>query len=312
MNRIDRISAILIHLQSRRVVRAADLAERFGTSLRTIYRDIRTLEESGVPIESEAGIGYSLMQGYRLPPVVFSREEAGSLLLSEKLMSQLSDHQAGDQHRSAMFKIRAVLQNADKEFLELMDERVWVRKTRYLPESPQAGFLGLITDALVARKCLRLRYFSNHRYENTERTVEPIGLWFMAGKWHLTAFCRLREDVRQFRIDRILMLEPSLEKVSRQHPPMATFCEEEAQLETTRVRIWVEKPTFRYLGDQKYYFGWQWEKEVDDGVEITFQTPTLEGLARWFLMMADTARILEPEELKDRVKEIIRKISERL
>src|SRR5690606_23524957 len=94
-NRFDRIVAIFIHLQSRRVVKAQELADRFQVSLRTIYRDIRSLEISGVPIVGEAGIGYSIMEGYRLPPVMFTREEVNSLVAAEKLMQKFSDKALG-------------------------------------------------------------------------------------------------------------------------------------------------------------------------------------------------------------------------
>ena len=88
VKRFDRIVAILIQLQSKRIVKAQELADRFEVSLRTIYRDIRTLEASGVPIISEAGVGYSIMEGYRLPPVMFTREEVGSFVAAEKLMQK--------------------------------------------------------------------------------------------------------------------------------------------------------------------------------------------------------------------------------
>ncbi len=76
MNRIDRVTAILIQLQSKKIVRAQEIAERFSISLRTVYRDIKTLEEAGIPIAGEAGVGYSIMEGYRLPQVMFTKEEA--------------------------------------------------------------------------------------------------------------------------------------------------------------------------------------------------------------------------------------------
>src|SRR5699024_8506905 len=89
--RFDRIVAILIQLQSKKVIKAQELADRFQVSLRTIYRDIRSLETAGVPLYGEAGTGYSLMEGYRLPPVMFTREEAGSFVAAEKLMQHFTD-----------------------------------------------------------------------------------------------------------------------------------------------------------------------------------------------------------------------------
>src|ERR1700744_5111837 len=104
MNRIDRISAILIQLQSRRVVKAIDIAERFAISLRTVYRDVKTLEEAGVPILGEAGVGYSIMDGYRLPPVMFTMEEATAFLTAEKLIEKLTDATTESSYKSAMHK----------------------------------------------------------------------------------------------------------------------------------------------------------------------------------------------------------------
>src|ERR1700742_1028880 len=129
MNRIDRISAILIHLQSRRVVKAGDIADRFNISLRTVYRDVKTLEEAGIPIIGEAGVGYSIMDGYRLPPVMFTREEATAFLTAEKFVEKLTDASTRASHKSAMYKIRAILKNAEKDLLEDMDDRILVFKT---------------------------------------------------------------------------------------------------------------------------------------------------------------------------------------
>lgn len=91
MNRIDRLAAILIQLQSRPLVKAQDLATKFSISLRTVYRDIRALDEGGVPVIGEAGSGYRLMEGYKLPPVMFNQDEASALLTAAKLMQSMSD-----------------------------------------------------------------------------------------------------------------------------------------------------------------------------------------------------------------------------
>src|SRR6478609_11993277 len=107
MNRIDRLAAILIQLQSRRLVKAQDIADKFSISLRTVYRDVRALEEAGVPILGEAGIGYKLMEGYKLPPVMFNQDEASALLTAAKLMQSKTDAKSAQLYASALDKIKA-------------------------------------------------------------------------------------------------------------------------------------------------------------------------------------------------------------
>lgn len=91
MNRLDRITAILIQLQSKRVIKAQEIADRFQISLRTVYRDIRSLEAAGIPITGEAGVGYSIMDGYRLPPIQFTKEEATTFLMASKIIEKYTD-----------------------------------------------------------------------------------------------------------------------------------------------------------------------------------------------------------------------------
>ena len=113
MNRFNRVTAILIQLQSKKIVRAKDIADRFKVSIRTVYRDIQTLEEAGVPITSDSGIGYSLIEGYHLPPVMFSKEEITAFLTAEKLIEKFTDNSIDSNFKSGMMKIRAILRNSD-------------------------------------------------------------------------------------------------------------------------------------------------------------------------------------------------------
>ena len=126
MNRIDRLSAILIHLQSKSIVTAEEIASRFEISKRTVYRDIRALEGAGVPIGAEAGKGYFIVEGYHLPPVRFTREEASSLLIAHKLIDKIADKSIKDQYQSAMYKIKSVLGSKDKQFLETVNSQVQI------------------------------------------------------------------------------------------------------------------------------------------------------------------------------------------
>ena len=137
MNRIDRLHAILIHLQSKKRVTAQEVADRFNISLRTVYRDVKALEESGVPVIGEAGSGYTIMEGYRLPPVMFTQEEASALLLGAKLAEHLSDESIKKHFNAALFKVKAVLRSTDKEHMDQLNDNIAVLIR--LPADDSAG-----------------------------------------------------------------------------------------------------------------------------------------------------------------------------
>ncbi len=303
MNRIDRISAILIQLQSRRVVKANDIAQRFNISLRTVYRDVKTLEEAGIPIIGEAGVGYSLMEGYRLPPVMFTREEATAFLTAEKFVEKLTDTSTRTSHRSAMDKIRAILKTAEKDLLEDMDGKIMVFKNFNHPQVPDSGYIQTILDAISRKTVLSIEYFAHHSQENTSREIEPIGIFYLETFWHLIAYCRLRDDYRDFRIDRIKKLSVTEKHFSNAHPTLKAYIAQTVkEKKMDKVVIRVDKAVYPNLSHQKYYSGFVSETEADGNyVEMTFLTISLEGFARWFMMFGDQAEIIEPAELKDKV-----------
>src|ERR1700744_6559118 len=220
MNRIDRISAILIQLQSRRVVKAADIAERFNISLRPVYRDVKTLEEAGIPLIGEAGVGYSIMDGYRLPPIMFTKEEATAFLTAEKFVEKLTDASTMTHYQSAMYKVRAILKTTEKNLLEEKDDRIAVLKTVHNPEAVANDHIQTILHSIVQKNVLAINYFAQHSQEHTKRYIEPIGIFYMAGYWHLIAYCRLRKAYRDFRTDRIKNLVVTDEHYADEHPAL--------------------------------------------------------------------------------------------
>lgn len=306
MNRIDRISAILIHLQSRKIVRAQDIADRFNISLRTVYRDIRTLEEAGIPLMGEAGVGYSIMDGYRLPPVMFTTEEATAFLTAEKLVEKLTDHATKDSYRSAMYKIKAVLKGSEKENLEYLESHIEVLDNEYIPrDGRESNHIQFILKSIALKEMLKMDYFSNHSQERNQRLIEPVGIFYMNHHWHLIAYCHMRKDYRHFRTDRIFDLSGSGRFFEKQHPAFKSFLERTArEEELSTVIIYTPKHLLAYFGDQKYYNGFVSQKEVRGLIEMTFLTSSLEGFARWCMMFGDTITIKSPESLKARVREI--------
>ena len=200
MNRIDRLVAILIHLQGRRVTRAEEIAEEFATSIRTVYRDIAALAEAGVPIVGEAGVGYSIMRGYHLPPVHFTTEEATALITANILVDRFADNSLKSSMTSALAKIRAVLPPDHQDHIARLERRMSIPN----PAQPgQAGNLFLIQKALADRTVLRIAYRNAGATDASRRDIEPLGLTYYGDRWHLIAWCRARQDYRDFRTDRI-------------------------------------------------------------------------------------------------------------
>ncbi len=203
MNRIDRMLATILLLQSRRVTKAEDIAGHFEISLRTVYRDIAALGEAGVPIVAEAGVGYGLLKGYSVPPVMFTAEEAGALFLGGEMVGRLTDPSLQSPVSSALLKIRSVLPRAQQDHLDRLEKATALfvpsGKTR---QAPQA-VLAQIQRALAQRRVLSIDYLAAGREEPTPRDVEPLGLIYYSDRWHLIAYCRLRQDYRDFRTDRM-------------------------------------------------------------------------------------------------------------
>jgi predicted DNA-binding transcriptional regulator YafY len=315
MNRIERISAILIQLQSKKVVKGQEIADRFSISLRTAYRDIRALEQSGVPISSEAGIGYSLVEGYRLPPISFTQDEATAFLTADKLVEKFTDKTTASQYQSALFKIKAVLKNDEKDRVENLEENIDIVNEYDISiiEKP-SDHIQTILSSISDKTALHLDYFALHSQEETTRNVEPIGIFLMGSNWYLIAFCLLRNDYRNFRLDRINKSIQTRLPFSQKHPSLKKYLKEfiKTKQGIHSIRIKVENSCLKYLGEQKYYHGFIKEKRHANHTEMIFLSSSLEGFARWFIMFGDLATISEPKELKLCVKQIATSILKKL
>lgn len=305
MNRLDRVTAILIQLQSKRVVKAQDIADRFNISLRTVYRDIKTLEEAGVPLIGEVGVGYSIMDGYRLPPVMFTQDEATAFLTAEKLVAKLTDASTDESFKSAMYKIKSVLRSTEKDYLETMDHHIEVLDNPYIPKERNThNALQPILKSISEKKVLSIKYFANHSQENTSRNIEPVGIFYSGSNWHLLAFCQLRNDYRDFRIDRIKQITSTQLPYKKEHPSLKSFLKQIAlEKELHEIVIHVDKTIIKYFSEQKFYMGFVSQKPIKNKIEMTFLSCSLDGFANWYMMFGDNAEIIKPENLKKLVKQ---------
>ncbi len=314
MNRIDRVTAILIQLQSKRVVKAQEIADRFGISLRTVYRDVKTLEEAGIPVIGEAGIGYSIMEGYRLPPVMFTQEEATALLTAEKLVEKLTDASTRQVYQAAMFKIKSVLRLTERDHIENLEQHIEViDNPHFSGQEADTAYLQQILKAIAAKWVINIDYFAEHSQEKTNRNIESVGIFFMGRYWYLIGWCCLRNDYRTFRLDHIKYLSVTAIHFDKAHPSLQSFLSKvskEKELFTVVIRI--EKSIIGYLGEQKYYHGYVSQTDLGDQVEMTFLTSSLQGFARWYLLFGEWASIDSPKELSGIVQKNLQAAQKKL
>ncbi len=203
MNRIDRLFGILTLLQSKKYVSAEKIAEKFNISVRTVYRDVKALSEQGIPVDFEPHKGYFITQGFFLPPVAFTSDEANALLLIESIVNGFTDRSIQKHYATALNKVKNVLPNTQKESLELLNNNI----KSQLPDCFKNDFdyLSTLQQIISIKKIIVLEY-TNNKSEISKREVEPIGLIFYAMSWHLIAWCHKRNDYRDFKVARIMKI----------------------------------------------------------------------------------------------------------
>lgn len=304
MNRIDRLMATILLLQSRRVITAEEIAGHFEISLRTVYRDVAALSEGGVPVVAEAGIGYSLLNGYSVPPVMFTAEEASALFMGGELVDHLTDRSLQTQMRSALLKIRAVLPRSQQEQLDRLE-----RTTALLIPPPGGGqgdpaVLARLQSALAQRRVVEIRYRDRTGAAETRRAIEPLGLIYYGDQWHLIAWCRLRQDLRDFRTDRILELK-ILGEVFEGHRGFSLRDHVNSWRErcaTIEVSLRVHRRSAGRL--RRAWLGAILEEHWEgDWLQLTVLMDESDWMLGWLLSFGESLEALAPERLRERLAE---------
>lgn len=307
MNRIDRLSAILIHLQTKKYVTADELAQRFELSKRTVYRDIRALEEAGIPLGAEPGKGYFIVDGFHLPPVMFTKGEASALLTAGKMVEKLTDQSVNKHFQSAIYKIKSVLPDVDKQYLEDLQSNIEVFYS--LKSDFSNNYISEIQSAMVHKRLIIIDYQSISKDEETcNRVLEPLGLCFYSLGWHLIAYCQLRNDYRDFRVDRIKQLKILDQTFTyRQNLTVKEYFYNltQANTEFKEICLRFDKSAALQIQTIKYYYGFIDEELNGTTVDMTFITNDLKYMARWLLMYADGFEIVSPDELRILMREHI-------
>lgn len=221
MNRVDRLFSMLTVIQARKHVTAEQLSEQFDISVRTVYRDIRALDESGIPVSFEPGKGYYIVQGYFLAPIAFTSEEAQALLISEALVEGFADRGIRQHFGTALDKVKSVLKTRQKEAIQQLSASTKLQLPKRI--SPNFDFIQTIQEAITSSQQLELHY-TNFKEEVSRRRIEPIGVVFYAFSWHVIAWCHLRKEYRDFKIERIQLLQLTSKPFEiQEHIPLGAY-----------------------------------------------------------------------------------------
>jgi len=314
LNRTERLFALILLLQNRPNMTSRELAEHFGVSRRTIFRDLRALSESGVPLTYAEGGGYEILEGYQLPPLMLSAREAATLLIGTEFMKLQSDASLRQDAGQVAMKIRSVLPKEVRAYIDrLKDSTVldpyWLSAVK--EDDEETGRWYELSEAVARQRSVLMEYFVQSRGEVTRRTVDPLGLVFYTDHWNLIAHDHLRGDIRNFRLDYIRKMHVLSERFEL--PPgfdLPEYLRERgASPNNRRIRLrfatqiysWARRSIPAELEE---------EREVPGGVEVTFYFENLDYVARWLMRFGRQVRVMEPDELKERILSETRAVAE--
>jgi predicted DNA-binding transcriptional regulator YafY len=307
MNKTDRLLAIVLKLQSSGGMRAEDLAAFFETSKRTIYRDIQALSEAGVPLIATPGQGYALVEGYFLPPLSFTSDEAIMLLLGAEYLAQNFDDRYRDGAKAAAFKIEGVL--PQKLAQEVNNLKSSFRMVTQPIENPE--LLKELRRAVLERKTIKFRYYGRAlepgRETATEREVDPYGLIFVEGVWYLPGYDYLRQDIRNFRLDRVENLAFTTKTFTRR-PGFVLGKIDTNDIRNITVRLLFTPEAARWVRETRYFYIAR-EEDTPEGLLVTLRVRHERDPLNWILSWGRRVRVLEPASLIKIVREEAEAIS---
>lgn len=295
MNRIDRLFGILLLLQRKSTIRAEDIAKRYDITVRTVYRDIASLHELGVPILSIPGEGYSIMEGFYLPPLIFTADEASALFLGGRLLALQADGHLPDSTSSALSKIRNILPAKVANHVNQLDNIIHftIAPRKFNLDDKR---LLLFQQAIVNRVVVRIQYHSLKEDALTQRDIEPLQLTYGNQTWYITAFCRLRQDIRQFRLNRIQTAQPLTENFMTKVMP--------ASMQTMQiVKIKVPFSQARWIRERQHY-GFISETYLDDeALVMTYEINNVNEIKAWIMSWGARVQIIAPKTLVSEIRD---------
>ena len=308
LNKTERLFALVLLLQNRPNMSSRDLAEHFGVSRRTIFRDLRTLGESGVPLTYAEDGGYEILEGYQLPPLMFSAREAATLLIGTEFTTLQPDASLRTDAGAVAMKIRSVLPETVRDYIDRLQERTVLEpfnetQGRGGATGDEQGLWFELSEAVARQRKVKMTYYVASRDEETVREVDPLGLVYYSDHWNLIAYDHLREGVRNFRLDQIKKLRTRFDTFE---PPegfdLREHLRERGQSpENLRMTVRFRNRAWRWARTQVPADVDQ-ELPVGDGwTEVTFEFENVAYVAKWLLRYGTDAEVVSPDALRNEV-----------
>lgn len=312
-NVATRLLSLIMLLQARPLWKASELADELNVSERTIHRYMGMLEDMGIPIYSERGPygGFSLLRGYKLPPLIFTAEEATVLYMGANLVEEVWGQIYRDAVTAVTAKLDNVLPDDLRQEVSRAQQGLVVRGLLARDYRPWMPVLDILRRSVVQRRALRITY-RDFRLEESCREIEPYALTFRVGLWYLVAYCRLREDMRTFRVDRIQGFEPLDRNFAVPEDFSAqAYIERTMQFENNyEVVVHLDSRVAPYVREHTEH--WSELTDHDDGsITVRFDVSGLDWAAGWVLSYGSAARVIEPPELIERVQVEAQKVLKR-
>jgi predicted DNA-binding transcriptional regulator YafY len=308
LNKTERLFALVLLLQNRPSLTSRDLAAHFGVSRRTIFRDLRTLSESGVPITYGDEGGYEILEGYQLPPLMFTAREAATVLVGAAFTRLQPDLSLRADAEAVAMKIRSVLPENVREYIDRLQERTvvgpYLRDASPVTDHDDQGHWYTLSEAVAVQRSVWMEYFVASRAEMTKRKVDPLALVYFSEAWNLIAYDHLRRSIRNFRLDGIRKMRLLMDLFERPVGfDLPTYLREKGSTpDTRRIALRFSRRAFerarRTIPAEIID-----EYEEEGAVVVSFLFENLEYLADWLLHYGTEVHVDEPAELRQRLGE---------
>jgi predicted DNA-binding transcriptional regulator YafY len=308
----SRLITLIMLLQRQPNQKAADLAEKLGISVRSLHRYIAMLDDMGIPVYTERGPhgGFSLVRGYKMPPLIFNPEEATAVYLGTSLVEEMWGSLYHEAAQGALAKLNNVLPD------EQQQEIAWARRSLAIANLHRADMDPLVPLLEKLRRAVRelrsvdMSYQGMRNAAPQSRRLDPYALVHRWGWWYVVGYCHLRQEVRSFRVDRIVEL--TLTAQVFQLPPdfeVRAYLQTETQDQPKlRVRMRFAPEAVHVAQSNRSY--WEAVEEQPDGAwVVTFLTIDLNWAVSSVLAYGPSVTVLEPAELVRVVRDSARAIA---